>query len=479
MKHSIVLAAVLLCACGGSPSSTGIIPDSGIINNGNGDAGPWSTAAFVDSSSGAGLDLVAATDTNGNLAVAYFRQDPNAFAATCNADAGCPQFALMVARETSTGTWSTEQVPAALDGGELTGHVGLSLAFDPSGNPAVAYQGGDSSDNDPLFPDDRWHDLLTGAHLPSDLVVAHKSGGTWVKTTLATSSNSIVADFSATQPSHVDDNGPVAGAWAGLIFDTDGSLHVVHRDLHFGSAAADFDASNLEYAHFGATKLGEIVTSRIVPASPVSQQVHGGGTYSHLVLTAGGEPAVYFGLGLTAPDDLSQVWFAKRTAANTWTRTMVSDVPGRVGHGPSLAYSATQGFAIGFLNGTQNDGDLLVATSADGTTWPAANTIEALGDTGLHPAVAWSGPGSGATLGILYAFCHGPTYSGTAPCDPVAKQLRFRVPGANGPLSAWTAPELVDPSVPDSTALIADATGKFVAIWRDPAGGLKFSRRTP
>jgi hypothetical protein len=476
MKHLIVLAAALLCACGGSPAQTGIIPDSGV--SAVADSGPaWSTAAFIDSSSGAGLDLVAATDGNGNLTVAYFRQDPNVFVATCNADAGCPQYALMVARETSPGTWNTEQVPAALDGGELNGHVGLTLAFDPSGNPAVAYQGGDSSDNDPSFPDDRYHDFLTGARLPSDLVIARKSGSTWTKTTLATSSNSIAADFAVTN-SNIDDHGPVAGAWAGLIFDADGSFHVIHRDMHFAAAAGDFDASNLEWAHFRGTAMetGEIVTSRIFPLAPVSQDIHGGGTYSHLVL-ASGEPAISFGLGLTTTDDLSQVWFAQRTGANAWTRTMVSDVTGRVGHGPSLAYSTTQGFAIGFLDATQ--GDLLVATSATGATWPAANTVEALGETGYHPAVAWSGPGSGASLGILYAFCHGPTYSGTAPCDPVAKQLRFRVPGANGPLSVWSAPELVDPSVPDSTALIADATGKFVAIWRDPAGGLKFSRRTP
>src|SRR5262249_46293257 len=158
----------------------------------------------------------------------------NSFAATCNATLGCPQFALVVARETSPGVWSSEDVPASMTGGDLNGHYGVGLAFDSSGNPAVAYMGGDTSQNDPEFSDNRWKDFATGAALPSDLVVARKSGSTWTRTTLATSSDNIVSDFAQTT-SHVDDNGPVVGLWAGVAFDSGGAMHVIHRDVHFGS----------------------------------------------------------------------------------------------------------------------------------------------------------------------------------------------------------------------------------------------------
>ncbi|HEX4383646.1 MAG TPA: hypothetical protein VH083_11870, partial [Myxococcales bacterium] len=400
---------------------------------------------------------------------------------------GCPQYALVIARESSTGAWTTEQVPAALDGGSLTGHYGLSLAFDPQNNPAVAYMGGDISFNDPDgVHDDRWIASLasgdgpTAARLPSDLVIARKSGTTWTRTTLATSSDSIVSDKAQTT-SNVDDQGAVTGLWASLLFDSDSSFHVVTRDVHFGADASAYDASNTEYAHFssaGAKVTGEIVTSRIFPLAPVTQQIHGGGTYSHLVLAADGQPAVSFSTDAAAPNGAAQVWFAKRTAANTWTRTQVANNQGRVGHGPSLAFSPTQGYAIGLIGGVVGDGDLQVSFSADGVTWPTSpNTVEALGDTGYHPAVAWSG----STLGLLYGFCHGTTFSGTTPCDPVAQQLRFRIPGANGPLSTWSNIEVVTPTllVPDATALVADSSGKFVAIWKEPGSGLKFSRRTP
>jgi hypothetical protein len=488
MKLSIVLAVALVCACGGTSGSSTLIPPDASIGD-TGDGGPtWSAAALIDGNADAGLDLVAAVDNNGNPAVAYFRKDANVFISACNADAGCPQYALIVARESSNGVWTTEQVPAALDGGSLTGHYGLSLAFDPQNNPAVAYMGGDISFNDPDgVLDDRWIASLasgdgpTAARLPSDLVIARKSGASWVKTTLATSSDSIVSDFNAAnQPSHVDDQGAVTGLWAGLTFDSDSSFHVVTRDVHFGADASAFDASNTEYAHFssaGAKVAGEIVTSRIFPVSPVTQQIHGGGTYSHLVLAADGQPAVSFSTDTQAPNGAAQTWFAKRTAANSWTRTQVANNQGRVGHGPSLAFSPTQGYAIGLIGGVVGDGDLQVSFSADGVTWPASpNTVEALGDTGYHPAVAWSG----STLGLLYGFCHGTTFSGTTPCDPVAQQLRFRVPGANGPLSAWSNPETVAAVVPDAAVLTAEtASGKFVAVWKEPGAGLKFSRRAP
>jgi hypothetical protein len=470
MKRSLLICALLAVACGGS-GSVGGGPDGNFQGTDGGDAGPCSAATVIEANDGAGLDLVATVDPSGKPAVAYFRHDPNVNDPTCNADAGCPAYALIVARETSPGTWTTEQVPASIDGGELTGHFGVSLAFDPSGEPAVSYMGGNTSHNDPHFPDDRWTDFLTGARLPSDLVVARKSGTTWTRTTLATSSDSIATDF-ATTSSHVDDNGPVTGLWSGIAFDSGGTLHALTRDVHYGSAAADFDASNLEYAEFsGATmNIGEIVTSRIYPLSPVSQQVHGGGTYTHFMLV-GGQPVVSFALGLQQPNDSSQVWFAKRTAANTWTRTMVSNVSGRTGMGPSLAVSSTQGFALGFIDGTQ--ADLQVSTSSDGVTWTQPNTVEALGETGYHPAVAWSG----ATLGVLYGYCHDPVYSGTSPCDPLTQQLRFRMPVSN-PNGAWLTPETVDGVIPDQTALVVDGSGNYVAIWRDATGGVKAARRS-
>lgn len=472
-------AALLLCAaCGTSASAPDAGTDAG--PDGGGAAGAsWSAPITIDPSPRAGFDLAFAVDPQGRPAVAYFRDNFFLDGGPSNNDE------LVVARETAPGTWTSEVVPAALDGGSLTGHYGLGLAFDPGGNPAVAYLGGESPDTKTPI-DHRWHDLLTGVPLPSDSVVARRGASGWQRTTLGQYSNSFVSTSCKTDGTcPVDNQGSTIGLWSALAFSPDGALHVVQRDVHFGSDQSATDASNLEYGKFTASAqtVGEAITSRVSITEPCSWPaaapdagaqppclIHGGGTYTHLLIV-NGQPAVSFAQSPDSVNESTGAWFALRTGANSWTRSHVSAAAGRPGHGPSLAYSATGGFALGLFAADQ--GDLLVATSPDGIAWNV-NTVEALGETGYHPALAFGKAG----LGVIYAYCRAPL-DPAGQCNPSVQELRFRLPGSNGPSGVWQDPEHVDGAVPEATALIADGNGNYLAVWRDPTLGLRASRRSP
>ncbi len=481
----LLFGAAALLPLGGCGSDSGTTPDAGPDA---GDAGSdggatWSAKISIDSSlvvidatQSSASELVAAVDPNGRPAIAYFET---------RTDAGT--YPLVVARELTDGAWTKETVPAALDGGAVTGHYGLGLAFDTQGNPHVTYQGGQAG-ADKGVHDDRWHNNTTGQRLPADAVLAKKSGGAWTRYTLAQLSNSWVTD---NQP--VDDQGEIVGLWSAVAVDNAGTVHVVQQDAHFGVDATAYDEANLEYASFtiaGASankassemtashRVGPACTPGVPPCSSNGQLlVQGAGNYNRMVL-AGGQPTVSF-VSIPYGASPQQVWFAQRKSAATWSLVRVSAAQGAFGHTPALVYSTTGApgtggplFAIAYYDAGGND--LRLATSATGAAFDD-EPIETLGVTGLYPAAAFSG----SKLGLFYAYCRSPI-DNPASCNATTQELRFR----SGPADATVlfGPdnyESVSPGMPDGTALVADGQGRFVAIWRDPAGGIFASRRTP
>jgi hypothetical protein len=480
----LVFSAAALLPLGGCGSDSGTPGDAGPdAGDAGSDGGPkWSAPVgidtapvVIDATQNSASELVAAVDPAGRPAIAYFQT---------RTDAGT--YPLVVARELTDGTWSKETVPAALDGGAVTGHYGLGLAFDPQGNPLVTYQGGQAG-FDKGVHDDRWHNNTTGQRLPADAVLAKKSGSAWTRYTLAQLSNSWVTDGQA-----VDDQGEIVGLWSAVAVDGAGTVHVVQQDAHFGVDATAYDEANLEYASFtlsGATatkgpsemtashRVGPACTPSVPPCSANGQLlVQGAGNYNRMVL-AGGQPAVSF---VTIPYGASpqQLWFAQRKPAATWSLVRVSAAQGAFGHTPALLYSTTGAptggplFAIAYYDA--GGSDLRLATSPDGAAFDD-EPIETLGVTGLYPAAAFSG----SKLGLLYAYCRSPIDSSTG-CNASTQELRFR----SGPADASVLfgaenYEQVSPGMPDGTALVADGQGRFVAIWRDPVGGIFASRRTP
>jgi len=450
--RAALLAALFAMACGSSPGPPDGGPDGGDGGQPDaGDAGPtWSAVVTVDSASGAGLDLAATLDPAGRPAAAYFvRNAPGSYS-------------LVLARELTDGNWTRETLPANVDGGtSLTGRFGASLAFEAAGNPVIAYLGGEAADVQ-RGNDGRWNSLENGASLPSDAVLIRKSGGTWTQQVAATLSDSI-----ASTPYAVDNQGAVTGLWPALAIASDGGVHLAVRDIHFSADQSAYEKSNLEYRRADAFGVAQNLGELVVPSvdEPDGGGIKGAGSYVQMALI-GGEPGVLFALSPTATDDAEQLWFARRSTSG-WSRVRLSAVTGRPGHPPSLAYSASAGLAVAFHDAS--GGDLLVATSTDGASW-ITGSPESLGETGLHPAAAFAG----STLGVLYAYCRAPTDPGTT-CNTATQELRFRAQ----PAGAFGDKERVAGLMPDSSALLGEANGRFVALWRDPAGALKAARRTP
>jgi hypothetical protein len=198
----------------------------------------------------------------------------------------------------------------------------------------------------------------------------------------------------------------------------------------------------------------------------------GAGNYTKAVV-AQGQPAAVFALDEQSTNGAKQVWFARRSPTSTWSKVQVSAADGLAGNGPSLAWSPSRGFAVAYYayDSAGGSGDCRVATSPDGAAWDD-QPLETIGDTGLHPAAAFSGD----RLGVLFAYCRSPL-EGVGSCG-AAQDLRFKV-GADAQARFDAAPEKVAGAAPESTALVVDAAGRFVAIWRDPRLGLRASRRSP
>lgn len=417
------------------------------------------TDTVIDSNADGGLEMSAAVDPSGKAGVAFFRKD------NFTADGGPSElFAIVYAHETSPGVWAEETISnAAGDGGTyLTGHYGLALAYDPSGNPAITYMGGGITEAKP-GADGRWHNFATGLSMPSDSVMIRKSGSAWTKTTLGTLSNSFVTTGNA-----VDDNGVVIGLWSAVAFGSDGTAHVVQRDLHYGSDQGASSDANLEYTQVssgGATSNGAIVASNRTPSNPL---VQGAGTHTRMVM-AGTSPALTFSLSPDSTSAAREVWFATNTGSG-WTRKQLSSALGQDGSGPALAYSATRGFAVAYFDAQNGDSRLL--TSADGVTWDDEPN-EVLGVTGLHPGAAFNG----STLGVSWAFCRSPI-DPDGSCNPDVQEFRFRTiasDGTPGPV------ETIKKVMPTYATLLPTSSGgaSFIAIYQDPARGTIASRRTP
>jgi hypothetical protein len=474
-RGGLLVAGALLAACSAKPGGNGAgSADSGAPDGStsSSDAGPpaWSTPAAIDTNTSSGFDLTAAVDPSGHAAVAYWTET----------DTSMEYFEPVIARDDGHGNWTQEviSIPASQSDlasvPELTGHYGMALAFDSQGNPWIAFLGGGNADLKTMG-DGRWTNFDTGQPLPSSAVLMNKVGGTWNSTTVAEYSNSIV-----TTGFMVDDEGVVTGLWAGLALDEMGTVHAFYRDIHFGSDMSATSVSNLEYYEQSAsgTKLnGELVAG----GRGDPDMLQGAGQYTRALL-ANGLPSVAYSLSSMDTSSVEGVWFSQRTGnatdttlpdggpndgATNWTRVNLTMDDGEVGDGPSIAWQSGQGFAVGFydLPSTMNSGVLKVFTSPDGTTW-TPNTWEALGDTGHYPSVAFDTSGN---LGVLYGYCRAPTDS-TDGCSP-NQELRFRLNVDDE--------EHVDSRMPSATALVVDGSGRFIAIYKVPGGGLMFATRTP
>jgi hypothetical protein len=327
---------------------------------------------------------------------------------------------ICYAESKGDGTYSSKVVGTPQP---YVGPTGVGLAFDPAGNPAIAFTGVGST---PAAE-------RCGAN---DLFLATSTGGTFgapVQISHGSQSGGLVAAQAGNCQEGVCNSGDVTGWWPTLGFDPQGAPTMAYRDVHFGFAADDYAMSDVELAQ-GASGSDQVLTVDVS---------RGGGTYNRLAFTpaglpailqydaTGGAPGVYIDRALTSGG------FAAQQADGGWTSSRVSSGP--IGEQLGFAISSQGMFAAAYYDQTQSA--LVYTTSTDGTTWSAPTPVDQNGSTGLYPSLAFDPSDNPA---IAYYRCS--ATAGTTACDVATDGLYLaRLVGGT-----WT-PQVVhaDPATND------------------------------
>lgn len=356
MRRTLLAALLCLSACSSNPGT----PDAGEGDGGGDDGGTTAQDRydFYGFTGGQGLDEIAmAVAPDGRIGVAYF------------VDMGVPQGGTVADFELRYQEWNAGQISMPEVVTTVQRVFGLDLAFQPSGQPAVTYLGGDG-ETGVTGPSVFW--------LQSDAVVTRRSAnGTWTE--------EVVVRFSNEAPAGnpVSDTGYLVGMYAALSFDGS-TTFLAYRDAHVGQNQQDsWAGADVEMA-VGS----EMNWQRtMVLAGGVDKQGYGG----HIqMVIAGGQPAIVFDQILGAPGAISQnVHFMRRKADGTWmtrTRPFGKDI-GNTQKGPSITYDPVLGFAVAVVD--RSEDALYFARSVnDGVTWSEATPVYQSGSGGWYPSVS-------------------------------------------------------------------------------------------
>ena len=404
--RTLLSTATLAClvACGDTGGS--LVPDSGRHDGstsgdgGGGDGGVlpegstpdpetlvWDFSVVEQSENGrlAGDHVEIARGPGGRLGVAYFRNTPRRRTCTEGTMSQLILWEVMYAEPDNEGNWNAEVVAET----DTSGTQGLSLAFDPQGNPAITFMGGIE---DAL--------IRCGA---SNLHLARKSGGNWNVTAVASMSASATAfPEDATACADLQDYcnfGEVVGEWSSLVFEG-GQPAIAFRDIHAGFAQEDYLRSDVELLWNGA---------RMAIDAP-----YGGGNYLSLAFR-NGQPVVahanlqdFTRVGLWVVWNDGTEWKRSRIVANGNIGRRVR--LGVVGDRMSIVYHDNQGNKLIYLEST------------DGENW-ARTVVDQTGNTGRSPSLAFDLAGN-----PVVAYRHCGAFNPNDPnCQPREDTLRYRV----------------------------------------------------
>ncbi len=238
---------------------------------------------------------------------------------------------------------------------------GISLAFQESGEPAVAYLGGGSD--------------MSAFWYQSDAVVSYRTNGTtWTEQSVATRSEMSPCGTPL-------DIGFAVGVFPALVFDGP-KAYLVWRDIHNGQfPLQDWAGSYIKVSEGGPATW----TTKCQVPSAEGKQAYGARLS---MVMAQGQPAFISDKALGGADTVGRdILFSKRRADGTWTNSQTPVLLiGNTMSGGSLAYDATEGYGIAVV---EHSNDVLQYTrSTDGVTWDQATPVFGGGTGGWYPSLA-------------------------------------------------------------------------------------------
>lgn len=342
--------------------------------------------------------------------------------------------------------WNAGSVtaPVTVDG-PMKRVVGLAIAAQPNGEPAVAYLGG----NDPPTVQSFW--------FQNDAYLAYRTpGGTWTREAVVRESNEAAGGGGPLSPF-----GFLVGLHPALVFDGD-VAYLAYRDAHKGSfPQQDWNASDLEVAHGWNGSWDKRVAAA---ADGVTEGKLAYGGHNQIVMGAGGQPVIACDQIVGAADAPGQnVSFFMRRPDGTWTTPVVAVATPNTQLGPSLAYDSVEGYAVAVAD--RNSNKLLYASSPDGVTWPpTAEAVFQSGTGGWYPSLAFEPTYHDPE--IAYYYCDGRTGINEGFCRDYQDELRitYRTPGG------WQT-HVVDLEGGWAPKLAFLSTGKRVLVYRDNRRG--------
>ncbi len=318
--------------------------------------------------------------------------------------------------------------------------VGLSLAFDGNGRPAVAFLGGGNENN-------------TAYWFQSDAAVAYRdAAGRWTERVAAVSGDQ------ATAGNPVSDRGPVVGLFPALVFNGTQAI-VAYRDVHGGQfELQDWDGSDLEVAVGGPATW----TRRVVTAGGNDKQAWGGHTS---MVMANGQPALVHDQVFGSGDGYGQnVFFQRRNADGSWTGAVKVQSVGNTQLGASLAWSTQLGYGVAVVD--RSSDRLTFTSSLDGTSWTQPDPVFQSGSGGWYPSLAIDPQSHEPSIAFhVCSFSPGADETG---CNPLQDELR--VTTRNGLSLQWNE-ALVDAEGGYSPKLAFLSTGQRVVAYRSQATG--------
>ncbi|MBI5479883.1 MAG: hypothetical protein HY906_13545 [Deltaproteobacteria bacterium] len=373
----VALAALVggaaLFGCGGGHGGD---PDGGKQHDAApGDAPPiaklvWRQVKVDDQNAGHQPELVRAPD--GSLGVAYYRMT-GAVDQCTRVDPPAPvnRYEIVYAYEKSDGTFAKE-VAATVN---LLNLQGVALAYDAAGNAGIAYMGGTEAA------------YRCGG---TDAMLARRTGpNAWTATTIAVDGNDdpVFSEDTAQCAAYQDTChvGDVVGTWPSLAF-SGADPWVVFQDVHFGFAQDDFEKADMELSQGG---------SRMDLDS-----VRGAGQYARILVEEDGNPSVAHYSPFANSGGIWQTW----KDASGWHRQRI--VP-RMSIGYRLGYARAGGkhgvaYYPPFQNNQSVEQKLWYLESIENNVWGTAEVVDAAGDTGKSPSLAFDGLGRPA---IAYYRC--------------------------------------------------------------------------
>ncbi len=470
----VALFAVGLSGCSGGAGSLdgGCVTNCGPLDGGN---GPFKIYTIDPKTYAVGqasvplFQMAVKPGVGDVIGVAYTEQESQAVSAVAKASGGLVKdYDVMYVEFDAQTQTATQPQKIAL----VQRQVGVSLDFQPNGEPAVAYLGFLGAESDPS----------QAFWFQNDGVIAFRSGGSsWTSqvTAVSTGDQAIAGNPPSDAPA------TVVGLYPALLFEN-GSPMLVYRDVHTGQSAGtgDYQSSDMELAVLGSGT-NPSVTSRLVIQEGGNYK-NGWGAHNRIIHGLDGGPALISDRSISGPDTFGEdVVFSERVAANTWqTRSITattagsvpfppfSNSPANTQAGPQIGYDPTEGYAVAYMDrsvGTLKYSNCQTNCS-DPTVnhWSTPDPVFGSGSGGWYPSVAVN-PTTHAPS-IAFYICSNQSGKNEGSCDPTQDELDITerlVPGG-----AWTSPTTVDLAGAFQTQMKYLPSGKRAIAYRDPVTGV-------